>query len=253
MAGRIVAAVVGVPSPETLRFRGKTFAFRTALGVQNDVDWYAALLARRVPRQALDLTVLSSPTQTSVAALRTTLAAHAATVDHGDTFVLTLVGHGFQARDDNGEEADGFDEVFAAADGAFGDDDFAAIWARLPQQASLVVIADTCSADSIGLKDLEVRPVDEHVTITASGPWRLSIGASMDAEKAGTVDTRFGRRGVLSQCLESGWGASATGPGSYREWFRAAAQFVAMSRPQQHPQLRYLGPDESLLHRPPFT
>jgi hypothetical protein len=164
-------------------------------------------------------------------------------------FVLVLCGHGFQAPDDDGDEPDQLDEVFAAADGPIADDFFGELWTGL--DGDVVAVVDTCSADSLSIKGgRDVEPVKR---FTAAGPRRLSIAASMAWEKAAEVRTRKGIRGVLSVALQDAWELIPESRTSYLTWFLEAARLLAVRRPQQHPRLRYLGPDEELLNRVPFN
>ncbi len=158
----------------------------------------------------------------------------------GGLFLLVLCGHGFQATDDNGDEPDGLDEVFAASDGPILDDDFGRVWEAADQSTDIVVIVDSCSADSLGiLGGQDIEPV---LSVRASGPARLSISASMAWEEAGEVTTRHGIRGQLSLALEDAW-LDPDARTSYLAWFRAAASLLAVRRPQQHPRLP--GPRQS--------
>jgi len=242
--------LVGVAAPDPFEFRGTRFNFGTARGVHEDVDWYAALLSNELAPDDLDLTVLTARSETTRDLLRRKLESLRDGLGPTDTFVLVLVGHGFQVDDDNGDELDGKDEVFAAADGPVADDFFAELWAPLPSTASVVVLADTCSSDSIGIAG--GSPINEHIHVPVGGPSRLSLAASMQFEEAGTVRVRDKSRGVMSQALEDAWQYIEASRTSYLAWFREAAQLVAVRRPRQHPQLRYLGPDADLLLRAPF-
>ncbi len=244
---RHVTALVGVPAPKPFTFRGRRFSFDPSDGVAGDLDWYAALLANQIAPSSLSLNVFDQAASTTAANLLTSLRRLASSVKSGDTFVLVLVGHGFQVPDDNGEEQDGCDEVFAASDGPVTDDHFAAVWQSMPADSSVVVFADTCSSDSLGI--LGGGPPNVIVTTGTPGPSRLSIAASQSYEKAGT--TRFGARGVMSLALEDAW-ADPASHGSYEQWFLAAAELVSVRRPHQHPVLRYLGPDRLLLDSQPF-
>lgn len=248
--GHTIAAVIGVANPQPFDFRGRHFAFATARGVMQDVDWYAGLISRRITANDLTLVQLTEPDQTRAVPLRQTLSRLAQTVSAGDTFILVLIGHGFQVKDDDGDEIDGLDEVFAAQDGPIVDDDFAKLWQPMDASASVVIFADTCSSDGLGLRGAE--PPNEHVVVPAAGPSRLCLSASMQMEKASTVPSRNNFRGVMSLALEDAWAVSGSRI-SYENWFRQAAEFVAVRAQRQHPQLRYLGPDRGLLTRAPFT
>lgn len=247
---RVTAALVGVAAPAAFTYRGVTYRFGSIGGVQGDLDWYESLILSRVPRARLTLNRWDTPRQTTVDSLRRGLTRAADETGSGDLFLLVLVGHGFQATDDNGDEPDRLDEVFAASDGPWLDDDFGRLWSSLEPSTDVVAIVDTCSADSLGI--LGGRDVEPVVAFRALGPSRLSISASMAWEKAGEVRTRTGVRGVLSLALEDAW-LEPEARASYLAWFHTAAELLAVRRPQQHPRLRYLGPDEALMSRRPFT
>lgn len=248
---RTVAALVGVSNPDPFEFRGQRFNFGTAQGVRGDLDWYAALLSNQIPADELSLTILDEKSEVSVSSLRRRLTSLTQTLKPTDTFILVLVGHGFQALDDNHDESDGKDEIFAAGDGPIADDFFAALWAPLDETCSVIVFADTCSSDSVGIAG--GGPVSEHVFVPVRGPSRLSLAASSAAEDAGTVRVLDKERGVMSKALQDAWEHIPAARTSYLAWFREAAQLVAVRRPVQHPQLRYLGQDLGLLIQQPFT
>jgi hypothetical protein len=76
----------------------------------------------------------------------------------GDTLFLHYSGHGTQMRDQDGDEADGYDEALVPADynhmGCIRDDDVFAIVCRdLPRGVRVTCVADCCHAGSI--MDLE--------------------------------------------------------------------------------------------------
>ena len=76
----------------------------------------------------------------------------------GDTLFLHYSGHGTQMRDQDGDEADGYDEAIVPADynhmGCIRDDDVFAIVCRdLPRGVRVTCVADCCHAGSI--MDLE--------------------------------------------------------------------------------------------------
>lgn len=200
--GRHLACVVGVAAPAPFRFRGEQFAFGTAAGVDRDVDFYTGLLYDQVPGDRLVFTgAKTGRNETTRGAILTHLTQMVADARAWDTLVLVLVGHGFQVRDDidRPDEADGFDEVFAAADQPIVDDDFADVWSAAPQTVNVVVFADTCSSHSIGI--LGGRS-DEHINSRATdGPSRLSLAASMPWETAASEPSRVGGSAASSVAL----------------------------------------------------
>jgi hypothetical protein len=246
----VTAVLVGVSAPAPFTYRGTLYRFGTLSGVAGDLDWYESFLRRTVPATFLTLQRWDSPAATTPERLRTDLRKTVTGLPTGALMVLVLCGHGFQATDDNGDEPDHLDEVFAATGGPVLDDDFGRVWDATDPSVDVVVIVDTCSADSLAIRGgREVEPV---LAFRSLGPSRLSISASMAWEKAGEVAVRHGVRGALSLALEDAW-AEPEARVSYLAWFRAAAQLLAVRRPQQHPRLRYLGPDDRLLERAPLT
>jgi hypothetical protein len=245
------AVLVGVANPQSIEIDGSHISFNQALGVNEDITWYETLLTTQIPPAQLSLNVLTSPTQTAKQHILQTLSSTVEAMESDDTIIFVLCGHGFQITDKDGDEtgSDLHDEVFAASDGPIRDDEFGHIWTRLPPTSSLVVFADTCSADSIGI--FGGTPAEEIVIRTQDGPSMLGLSASTQTGKAGTVFHRNGSRGVMSLALENAWTVDAARR-SYQEWFREAADRISLRRPQQHPVLRYLAPNDDLLERAPL-
>lgn len=70
--------------------------------------------------------------------------------ERGDQLVFTFSGHGVQAKDANGDEADGNDECFLFLDGILIDDDFAKqVLMRVPEGVKLTVVTDCCHSATI--------------------------------------------------------------------------------------------------------
>ncbi len=246
----VTVVLIGVATPSVFAYRGVTYSFASLHGVTGDLDWYEQLVRTVVPKERLRLHRWDEPSTTTSASIRDGLNRIAKALPDGELLVLVLCGHGFQATDDNGDEPDALDEVFAAYDGPVLDDHFGQVWDGMRTSTDLVVIVDSCSADTLGIRGgRDVEPVLSYRTV---GPARLSISASMAWEDAGEVTTRHGARGQLSLALEDAW-LEPDARSSYLTWFRAAADLLAVRRPQQHPRLRFLGPDDTLMMRPPLT
>jgi len=240
------ALLVGVPAPSPFTLDGQRYEFDPIPGVLNDVEWFDAFISHVRPDR--NLTVLTEPDETTARMVTDQLAAEVAQLSDGDTMVLFLAGHGFRVPDQDGDEQeDVYDEVFAAWNTGILDDEFALIWGNIQVDANVVVIADTCSADSQGILGGETPSV---VYQPAPPPRRLGIAAAMSWEEALEHPTSRGERGVMTKALEDAW-LQMSARTSYRTWFEEAATFVAVRSPQ-HPRLRSIGPDSSLMDRVPF-
>lgn len=251
MTADVVAVLVGVAAPAPFTYRGLDYRFHSLDGVMNDLRWYEALIEGEVPADRLRLRTLTAPAATTVAALQQRLAAAAASTPDDGTFILVLVGHGFQAADDDNDEEDRLDELFAGSDGPVVDDFFGTLWTLVPATANVVVFADTCSSDGLAIRGGEV--LDPVIAQTESGPSRMFVSASMSWEEAQEAPTRNGVRGAMSLALEDAWNYVPESRSSYLAWFNETVQLLSVRRPGQHPRLRYVGPNQELLTRVPFT
>lgn len=82
---------------------------------------------------------------------------HAADVlQAGDLLIFYRSGHGAQVPDYDGDEEDGLDEAFCAADGLLIDDEIAAALARFRPGVRVDNVADTCHA-ATGWRDWMAR------------------------------------------------------------------------------------------------
>jgi metacaspase-1 len=66
-----------------------------------------------------------------------------------DILVVTYSGHGGQVRDEQGEEADAFDETWVLYDRQVLDDELAALWALAPAGARIFVLSDSCHSGTV--------------------------------------------------------------------------------------------------------
>lgn len=115
----------------------------------------------------------------------------------GDSFFLHYSGHGFQIKDDNGDETDGYDEAIMLNNSYVRDDDIADILKKLPEKVIVVMIFDCC-----------------HSATMADLPFLYSKGkqyryANYDKFKCDII--------CISGCLDTGTSADAwiSGKGSY--------------------------------------
>ena len=216
----VTVVLVGVARPAAFIYGGVTYTFASLQGVSGDLDWYEQFVRGAVPNERLHLHRWDDQRSTTSASIRDGLGQVASALPEGGLLVVVLCGHGFQATDDNGDEPDALDEVFAASDGPVLDDHFGQVWDTMKATTDLVVIVDSCSADTLGIRG--GRDVEPVLSYRTGGPARLSISASMTWEKAGEVTTRHGVRGQLSLALEDAW-LDPDARSSYLAWFRAAA------------------------------
>ena len=117
-------------------------------GCVNDAkDWAAALKTR-----GYDVTILldDKATRANMAAELTKLVTGGA---KDDDLVFTYSGHGSWVADDDGDEADGRDEMLCPYDISQNqylmDDDLADIFARKPEGARLYFISDSCHSGTV--------------------------------------------------------------------------------------------------------
>ncbi|MCK0110937.1 caspase family protein [Ornithinimicrobium sp. F0845] len=250
--GPLQAVLVGVPDPAPFTLHGRSYRFASAPGVLEDLAWYEQWLLAEATAGVV-LTVLDSPERTTRTGILRAVGRAAEAVRAGGCtdILLVLVGHGLQVPDQDDDEPDGMDEVFAATDGPVLDDEFAAIWAGLPPHARVVALADTCSSDSIAIAG-QSQP-ERHILVNREGPFRLSLAAARQGQDAYPVRVPHGGtdRGVMSYALQLAWEGLEGDHTTYLRWFDEAARLVS-GMSNQVPVLRYIGPDRSLLDSVPL-
>lgn len=119
-APRLLALLVGCTQYVALKDR-PDYAGIELYGAGNDARLLARTLAERMGASGGDLRILADwpedpaarPTRANILAALDSLASRARP---GDRAVVLLAGHGTQAPDDDGDEADGRDELFLPAD-----------------------------------------------------------------------------------------------------------------------------------------
>jgi hypothetical protein len=90
------------------------------------------------------------PTASATAeTVKTAIANAARGLGPGDILVVTYSGHGGQVRDEQGEEADAFDETWVLYDRQVLDDELAALWALAPAGARIFVLSDSCHSGTV--------------------------------------------------------------------------------------------------------
>ena len=74
----------------------------------------------------------------------------------GDLLVVSYSGHGGQIPDQNGDEADGFDETWCLYDGELLDDELHGAWAKFEAGVRILVFSDSCHSGTV----LKMKKVD---------------------------------------------------------------------------------------------
>lgn len=253
-----IAVLIGVEAPQPVVHKGMRHCFEPLSGVRNDIQWYEQMLEAGIEPnstlpawQRVTIVRLIEPEETTACLIKETLIDSVQRVPAHGLFVLVLAGHGFQIpAPDGSEEADKLDEAFAASDGELVlDDFFADLWGELDPTATAVVFVDTCHADE--LVALGFAPLPPKIWID-SGPSRIFFSASEEWETAIESEKDGVSRGVMSRSLEEAWLRSDGGRESYGSLFSAAA-LIAGLETGQTARTRYVGRDEGLLDRPPFS
>ncbi|MFK7886734.1 MAG: caspase family protein, partial [Gammaproteobacteria bacterium] len=68
----------------------------------------------------------------------------AASLEHGDTFVITFAGHGASRKDRSDDEADGRDETWCLYDGEFFDDELGGLFTKFKDGVEIIGFFDCC-------------------------------------------------------------------------------------------------------------
>ncbi len=256
------ALLVGVPAPAPSQIDGRTVPWQPLPGVANDLAHIRDML-RSAP-DAIDETAILTlvrPHDTTPDNILAQLDRLTAPLAAGDTFVLYLSGHGFHVADDDGDEADGRDEVFIASDGTpMRDDLFAERWRRLPDGVTVIGLIDTCCAESNAralthpATTLATPPTLAATTHTGGGASLLFLAASLEQQSAYETTVTGMPRGVLSAALTDVWQLTPRGRESLGFLFGFTQQLAAMYDARQTTNLTYIGRDYPLtMARAPFS
>ena len=90
--------------------------------------------------------------------------------------VVYLSGHGYQTKDNNGDELDGMDEYISTKFGRVLDDDIHSLLIKkMPPHVKFIGIADTCHSGSMFDLTLPITPNSNNYNC-------MSIGACSDSE-----------------------------------------------------------------------
>lgn len=206
------------------------------------------LLQAAHPLTEQSIVTLIEPRDTTAKNINDQLDHHVGQLQPGDTFILMLDGHGYQVPDTDGDDRDGWDEVFIASDGKpVLDDEFAARWNSLGPDVRIVGLVDTCSADTSGLNfahpaTLLAAPTLSVTVQTREGASRLFLSASLQEMEAYETVVTGQQRGVLSAAITDVWSLTKGARGSYKTLFGYAQQLAAQYDRRQIPRARFIGP-----------
>jgi hypothetical protein len=194
----------------------------------------------------------------------------------GDRLVFQYSGHGTQVPDDNGDEADQFDEAFVPFDYASGrlllDDDLAEIVARVPEGVQLTLFMDCCHSGTnsrfapfFGAR----TSTDERVRWLPPTPELVrahqQFRATLPSPPSSIKEQSAARVAHLAACQDqeyawesrgqgdftvagSGLLAAAVARGDTNEDFLAAVRTEVARRGRQHPMM--MRPSADMARRP---
>lgn len=258
MASR--AVLIGVPKPKPSTFAQRTVMWGPLDGVEKDLDDVRAmLLGAAQPLEEKSIITLLDPDDTTAANINGLLDHEVGQLEPGDTFILMLDGHGYRVPDIDGDDGDGWDEVFIASDGIpVLDDEFAERWDKVNKDVTIIGLVDTCYADTSGLRlDHPARLLgDPAISVTyrhSDGPSRLFFSASLQDEEA--FETKeSGPRGVMTAALTDVWFLTKGARHSYETLFGYAHQLAKQYDRRQTTRVRVTGCTlEPLLSLTPFS
>lgn len=216
-------------------------------GCVNDAYDWAVTLSRR--GYACELLIDGGATKANILARLEELIA---ALRPRDRLVVTYSGHGSWVSDPNGDEPDGRDECWVAADmGYITDDDLAGILDRRPPFARVVVFSDSCHSGSVlrlvpvdrprYMPPDEVRAdVDWHASVARPRPLTgghrcLLLSGCDDAEYS--YDAWFDGRpnGAFTRAAIDALRLPVT---NYASWYRRIREALPSDRYPQTPQIR---------------
>jgi caspase domain-containing protein len=169
-----------------------------------------------------------------------------------DELVVYFTGHGYRYKDDDGDEADGWDEALVCSDDALSDDWFRDLWRRARPGARFIVIIDACHSASavlgVDVSSTSPGPPAEIAIASPRGYSRLVLAACRDEEvafQAGRGDDGGGV--VTTEMLR----ALRSDPAIvYRRLWPKVATDVRSRYPESSvgmPTMVFTGPDSALL------
>ena len=153
-------------------------------GCVNDANDWGATLAERgyEVHKLLD----SQATKTAMVAAMQGLIGGAA---KNDRLVITFSGHGTYAPDDDGDEADGYDEALCTYDistkGPLSDDEIKTLFASRKTGVSILLIADSCHSGTVSRTAKAENSTDTRPRFMPMGNWMSA--KDMPKNRAGKV------------------------------------------------------------------
>jgi hypothetical protein len=73
----------------------------------------------------------------------------AKTLKPGDIFMLSYSGHGYQVRDENGDEPDKWDETWCLFNDMLIDDELNALFTKFAENVRILVFSDSCHSGTV--------------------------------------------------------------------------------------------------------
>lgn len=255
------AVLIGVANPEPTTLPDRVVTWPALQGVEADLRAVGAMLREAAhPLPSLSIVTLLNPDDTTAQNINKRLDHYVGQLQAGDTFILLLDGHGYHVPDSDGDDGDGWDEVFIASDGVpILDDEFASRWNRVPEGVTIIGLVDTCFADSSGLfiehpaENLPTPSLSVAVR-TRKGASRFFFSASLQKQEAFETVVGGAYRGVLSASLTDVWHLTDGARKSYSTLFGFAQLLAAFYDHRQTTSARFVGPAlEPIADLPPFS
>ena len=233
-----VALAIGLNAVDPAHYNGWRGALK---GCEAD-----AVAMAGIARSQGFATVVLKTKQATLKRFRRTMAVLAATLQSGDTLIVSFAGHGAQMWDRNGDERDdGLDETWCLYNGEVLDDELAELWAKFREGVRITVYSDSCHSGTV-LKNFEqsagaeteeyrIMPSDVAHALRAGPDSQSDQGfrreaASRQATRASVIliaacqDNQLARdgrtNGLFTGELRKTW-SNGTFAGSHHQFYRA--------------------------------
>lgn len=258
---RGIAIHIGVNRPESNR--------QCRLKLSEGNAWRMAELSLQAGYSSIHLLRGADATRDAVRGL---LADATKSLKPRDTLFVSFSGHGSQARDENLDERDGWDETWCLQDGDLVDDEVAEIWRLAEGGTRVLVVSESCFGGGMGRLSYEVPApfpgppfAPERTAYRSDGP--VMRGVPQYAESmpsscisrvpahndrikasvllmAGAAEGQTGREGLYIRHLLELWKG-----GAFRESFCALHRELCIrvrhDNPAQEPQIMMVGTSDS--------